>query len=416
MKKILTVFAGRQKNLEVLNRYLRKAIDQTIIDEVHFWDFTRNKEDEEYLRSISNPKRVSNKSNTDYKQLFLSTRENSIEFSVMGYGSVYVKLCNKNLFYEIIIGGWSNQFSKNTIYRNGVIFCESENFSRYTIEMYCNTKIIIFIKENRLFIIKDIVSILHVEIPDEFIIDDVFVKVDEKHPADISYETVRNKGFYYMETCDKIPWHNYYTYYDQDQYYEDIVLKCDDDILFIDLEKLPHFIDFVKYHDYDIVFANIINNGVAAYYQQSKYNLIPGHLMQLEYPVTINIKTGLAVPGLEGSLLESGKKAQALHEYFLQNYDRFLNYDYNREIIPIKTRFSINFFGIKCRDWHKIRYCGDDDERKLTIDYVQEKGFNNVMYTDFYVSHLSFAGQSKTGMNVDVLQNKYADLFEKLHG
>ena len=57
--------------------------------------------------------------------------------------------------------------------------------------------------------------------------------------------------------------------------------------------------------------------------------------MSLEYPRD----------GLCGSLWESGKKAETLHNYFIKNYKNFLDYEYNNEIIPINTRFSINFFG-----------------------------------------------------------------------
>jgi ubiquinol-cytochrome c reductase cytochrome c1 subunit len=58
------------------------------------------------------------------------------------------------------------------------------------------------------------------------------------------YETVQNHGFYFMDTCEKYPWNNYYNHYDQDIYKDDIVLKCDDDIVFIDLQKLPKIIDY----------------------------------------------------------------------------------------------------------------------------------------------------------------------------
>ena len=68
-----------------------------------------------------------------------------------------------------------------------------------------------------------------------------------------------------MDTCEK-SWKNYYTYYTDAKYKEDIILKCDDDIVFIDLSKLPEFIEFVKQHDYDLVFAITINNGVSAYF------------------------------------------------------------------------------------------------------------------------------------------------------
>ena len=44
---IVSIFAGRKNNLEILNKYLQKALYLKIIDEVHFWNNTRNKEDEE---------------------------------------------------------------------------------------------------------------------------------------------------------------------------------------------------------------------------------------------------------------------------------------------------------------------------------------------------------------------------------
>jgi hypothetical protein len=54
MKNILTIFSGRQYSLEVLIKYLKKTLETKILDEIHFWNFTRNSNDEEYLKSISN--------------------------------------------------------------------------------------------------------------------------------------------------------------------------------------------------------------------------------------------------------------------------------------------------------------------------------------------------------------------------
>ena len=39
--------------------------------------------------------------------------------------------------------------------------------------------------------------------------------------------------------------------------------------------------------------------------------------------------------GLCGTLWESGNKAEILHNYFIENYKKFLDYDYNEEIIDI---------------------------------------------------------------------------------
>jgi hypothetical protein len=196
-------------------------------------------------------------------------------------------------------------------------------------------------------------------------------------------------------------WKNYYTYYDNSKFIDDIIIKCDDDIVFIDLFKLPKFIEFVRNNDYDLVFANTINNGVSAYYQQHKFNLIPKTLMDFEYPYL----------GCNGTLWESGIKAEGLHNYFIDNYLSFLNYDYNNEIIPITTRFSINFFAYKGKNWHKISDCFHDDEAFLTVNYVENRQFKNILYSDFYVSHLSFYKQLETKIDIDSLIERYHLLY-----
>jgi hypothetical protein len=203
-----------------------------------------------------------------------------------------------------------------------------------------------------------------------------------------------------MDTCEK-SWKNYYTYYNDEKFKDDIIIKCDDDIVFIDLYKLPKFIDFIRNNDYDLVFANIINNGVAAYYQQNKYNLIPKSLMELEYPPN----------GLNGSLWKSGEKAELLHKYFIENSGDFLDNDFSFEVININTRFSINFFGYKGNKWGKIANCGINDEYYLTVKYVKNNGFNNVLYSNMFVAHLSFYKQIETKMNtIDILEG-YKELY-----
>jgi len=110
--------------------------------------------------------------------------------------------------------------------------------------------------------------------------------------------------------------------------------------------------------------------------------------MDLEYPTD----------GLYGSLWENGNKAENLHNYFIENYKNFLNYEYNNEIIQIKSRISIIFFAFKGRDWYKISDCYSDDEYNLTVDYVTNINFKNILYTDFYVSHLSFLDKMTPGL------------------
>lgn len=411
MKNILTVFAGRKQNLEILIKYLKKALELKILDEIHFWNYTRNSNDEEYLKTISNLKRTS-KSNNEYIQIFTPVIDNSFTFETTDSHDVYIKIkdTQKNIEYEIILEDFTNNLNiiKSTITKNNSELC---NLFQSTIDNTVNfdkKTITIRIYENNLIVFLNKQKFIICGIKENITIDKIFIKTGNNNGGNIRYETTKNHHFYFMDTCEK-NWKNYYNYYDNIEFHDDIIIKCDDDIVFIDLIKLPKFIEFIKNKgdEYDLICANTINNSVCAHFQQNKYNLIPTNLMLLEYPHE----------GYCGTLWESGKKAEMLHNYFIENYQKFVNYKYNDDVIPITTRFSINFFGYKGNKWFKIKdTClnTNEDEYVLTFDYVRNRGFKNVLYTDFYVSHLSFFAQTHA-MNVDDLINKYSVLYSKLH-
>ena len=413
MKNILTVFAGRKQNLELLIKYLRKALELKILDEIHFWNYTRNSNDEEYLKTISNLKRTSSKYNNEYIQIFTPVIDNSFTFEITDSRDVYIKIkdTQQTIEYEIVLEDWKNNVKnvKSTISKNNSELC---NLSQNTINITDNfdkKSITICICENNLIVFLNKQKFIICEINENITIDTIFIKTGNNNSfGNITYETIKNHKFYFMDTCDKT-WKNYYNYYNNAIFKDDIIIKCDDDIIFIDLNKLPQFIDFIKNkgHEYDLIYANTINNGVCAHFQQNKYNLIPTNLMILEYPHE----------GYCGTLWESAEKAERLHNYFIENYQKFLNYDYNNDIIQITTRFSINFFGYKGNKWHKIKdTClnNNEDEYNLTFDFVKNRGFKNVLYTDFYVSHLSFFSQTNE-MNIDDLISKYTVLYSKIH-
>ena len=395
---IITIFSGRKQNIEILNKYLKKALELNIIDEVHYWNNTRNLDDENYLKTISNLKRTSSTNEGIYNLITPIISNNSFELNIRASNDICIKLTHLDLEYEIILGGWNN--TKSVIRENNnEIFnliqnniADKNNYNNFQINITNN--VLNIIKNNKLIISQ--------KIKYYFEIKNIYFKTGYGSVGDLTYNTSQNKCFYFMDTCEK-SWKNYYNYYNDKKFENDIIMKCDDDIVFIDLYKLPKFIDFIKNNEYDLVFANTINNSVSAYFQQNKYNLIPKELMDLEYPEM--------TPDKYGSLWESGEKAEILHNYFINNYNNFLNYEYNNEIIPIYTRFSINFFGYKGKNWHKIIDCYTDDEELLTRYYVKNKQFKNILYTDFYVAHLSFYKQNETGINLNILIDSYNKLY-----
>jgi len=393
---IVTIFSGRKPNICILKKYLQKALELNIIDEVHFWNNTRNLDDENYIKTISNLKRTSSSCDGNYILINPVIFNNSLELNVKASNDIHIKITNMKTEYEIVLGGWENTKSvirenNNEIfdlYKNNI--ADGNNYNNF--KVLINNNILCIIKNNEVLILQNIEN--------DFEIKNIYFKTGHDCVGKLTYNSSENKGFYFMDTCEK-SWYNYYNYYNDKEYENDIIIKCDDDIVFIDIYKLPNFIEFIKNNEYDLVFANIINNGVSAYFQQNKYNLIPKEVMDLEYPNE----------GLCGLLWESGEKAEKLHNYFIENYEKFLNYEYDSEIIPINTRFSINFFGYKGKNWFKIKDCYHDDEYNLTVDYVNNKEFKNILYSDFYVSHLSFYRQIETGINLEKLINSYNKLY-----
>ena len=388
---IVSIFSGREANINILKKYLEKALKLGFIHEVHYWNNTRNKSDEDYIKSISNLKRTSSSGEGNYILINPEVCDNTFELNIKASNDIHIKIKNDSE-YEIVLGGWGNtrsvirQHKKELaiLLQNNI--ADRDNYNNFKIK--CENESLDVFKNNEL--------LLSCKIESNFLIKEIYCKTGFNSIGDINYKTLKNKGFYFMDTCEK-SWRNYYQYYNDKKYEDDVIIKCDDDIVFIDIYKLPKFIEYVKNTEYDLVFANTINNGVSAYYQQHKYGLIPKTLMDLEYP------NG----GLCGTLWESGKKAEKLHNYFIEHYKNFIDKDYNNDVIPIETRFSINFFGFKCKNWNKIVNCYIDDEYNLTVDFVKKNILKNVLYSDLFVSHLSFYKQIESGIDSNDLIKKY---------
>jgi len=407
-KVIFTIFSGRKYCLKILVKYLKKSLELKMIDEVHFWNYTKNCYDEQYIKSISNLKRTSSTDDHKYTKITPIVENNSFELNIKASNDIHIKIGNKNIEYEIVLGGWNNTRSVireindngNEIFslmRNYI--ADDKNYNSYKVKII-NDVLCVF-KNNEL--------LMNVNIQSNFEINEVFFKTGYNSVGHLTYNSNKNNGFYFMDTCSKENWKNYYYYYDDKTYENDIIIKCDDDIVFIDLLKLPNFIKFVKENDHDLVFANIINNGVCAFFQQNRYNLIPKDLMYLEYP---NYNNNM---GFRGSLWENGIKAEKLHKYFIENYTRFIDNIYNNEHIKIKSSFSINFFALKGKKWNKIvDSCSGDDEYNLTVNYVINRNFTNILYTEFIVSHLSFYQQNNTGINLYEVIKLYKDLYSTI--
>ena len=111
MRTILSCFAGREPNIEILRKYLQKAFSNKIIDEVHYWNYCRNPNDEQYLKRISNLKRTSSTGQGNYIEIFTTVDNNCFTVKAKCNNDFHIKMTCGSSEYEIVLGEYKNASS-----------------------------------------------------------------------------------------------------------------------------------------------------------------------------------------------------------------------------------------------------------------------------------------------------------------
>lgn len=190
-----------------------------------------------------------------------------------------------------------------------------------------------------------------------------------------------------METKrTKIDWSPFYKYISQTSLSNDIIIKCDDDILFIDIFALKNAIeDRIKDSISFVIHSNCINNGVCTFYQRNLFTKLTKELEH--YPVG----------GILGIIFEKPEIAYALHSQFTHDIISNL-YNINKYIIEdiyINSRISINFILLRGDDMKYVKDITSDDEYQIS-GYIPEKlGRPNKIKGDLITSHFSYTFQDK---------------------
>jgi hypothetical protein len=231
-------------------------------------------------------------------------------------------------------------------------------------------------------------------------------KEDENYIIDLCNMNNKYKLF---RPNNKVAWNwkDYYHYYSENIEDDTILIKCDDDVVYIDINNFSKFIESVN--DDVLYFPNIINNDVGAYYQVKNgiHNLL--NEKEMEEFSKKNLVSGNGNPMTEWYTLF--EKADKIHELFLSNDQLFhLN---NQNLIEHGNRISINFFAansIAVRKYYSefaksnIR----DDEHFLSIK-PNEFGKINKINLNFTVVHFQFGPQ-----NGKLLDEKYLEKYNLL--
>ena len=130
-KTIFTCFAGKKPNISVLKRYLDRLIEMKLIDEVHFWNYTKNGFDEAYLEDISNLKRLSGTCDK-YKRI---------------YPDVSAELEYKQVKLEFV----TTTITNNATINLKIICVNTGNVYKITFDLKCNsssTKLVIQVEND----------------------------------------------------------------------------------------------------------------------------------------------------------------------------------------------------------------------------------------------------------------------------
>lgn len=411
-KVIMTCFAGRQNNLEILFRYVDTLISKNLVHEFHLWNFTRDKNDEQWLKSyLKNPNTFAVK---NYKYEHLPGKPKMelgkpLEVFFCALRDVHVLISDPdtdNVLFEVVLGGWSNKKSVLRHSKQGPSLIETSKTIPNTSD---GMNLLSLLVKDGIFTVQ-VAGIEYFSTPINTKKDTFDVKVagwDSTVEWSITKPSLQQNGNkILMRVNNKKSWLEYYKYYTKERYPDAILIKCDDDIAFIDTNQFASFIEKRKNNtSYLLAFPSIINNGVCAYYQQ-KQGLIPETLDIFPYDTTC------------GKLWKDGKLCQKLHNYFIDHHEQFLT---NSKVLPIKEhpigdRLSINFFAILSKDFHILQQIGGDDEKELSVRMPLVHKRHNYVDQSFVVSHLAFFKQRATGLKEDVVLKLYAELADEVLG
>ena len=205
-----------------------------------------------------------------------------------------------------------------------------------------------------------------------------------------------------IKILEKQDWSPFYSVISEENFYKNsIIIKCDDDILFIDCNGLKNAIEDRKKDTYSfLIHSNCVNNNICAYYQKNIFKNLTSYLST--YP------TG----GILGILFENPKVAYSMHNFFVDECLKNIHnlYNFFIEDVFINTRISINFIlinGDDCKYFKNTKY---DDEYELS-SYFPEKLFRpNKIKGDLITAHYSYALQEKVFNINNKLRLQYQEL------
>jgi hypothetical protein len=197
-------------------------------------------------------------------------------------------------------------------------------------------------------------------------------------------------------------WREYYEYYEKLEVVDpmSILIKCDDDIVFIDVDAFEGFIkNRLDSPQHLLAFPSIINNWLI-------------FQVQVSLGLWNNIDTEKINNHVEG--------IEAVHNAFLNDYANFLTksgtYFPRKLVLDNKCDIyaNINFFAILAKDLHLFKHVtSPSDEMDLSIHIPKLINRHNYVDPSFVVTHMACGFQRDAGFNEGPVLEKYKELAKK---
>lgn len=141
-------------------------------------------------------------------------------------------------------------------------------------------------------------------------------------------------------------WQEYYDFYGRNSLRDDVIVKVDDDIVFVDTSRFSVFVDTVRQFVIDVFIwsANVINDGKAAVL----------HNLHGDLPSSVaNVTVYDELVGYgNGKLHTSSAKGLAIHKHFLANSQAYFDMgltEKNTTVVLLVRRYGPS-------DEHSITY------------------------------------------------------------
>ena len=187
-------------------------------------------------------------------------------------------------------------------------------------------------------------------------------------------------------------------------------IKVDDDIAFIDINRFDEFINYINLSKKNITLPNLVNHAVSVYFN-NKYGLLPNNILDQKY---LNKNSPLDIY----DYFRDGKQSVKIHEYFLDNVNKFISNDMKPEQLNGQKQ-SICMFGITKESYNNIyspQAIWKSSSAPNNLIFNDEpytfRLLNNYIYPRFVCVHFAFGSQRTSGLSETYLE-RYGNLANK---